>query len=177
MSFTPAPLIVSLKFDDRTFAVLNALRQHYFPPTRNVVPAHITLFHALPGAQEQLINHTLHRHCAAMPVLQISFSAVRSLGRGVAIDVNCPGLITLRRHLATAWSALLGEQDRRAYRPHVTIQNKVTPAETKRVYEHLSATWSPFDGQGEGLAVWRYVGGPWELVDEFTFPSRTPPPL
>ncbi len=67
MSSSP-PLILTLKFDDRTFAVLDELRQQHFPRSRNVVPAHITLFHALPGEQEQPIRQTLHTLCAATPL-------------------------------------------------------------------------------------------------------------
>lgn len=169
MSHAPVPLILTLKFDEDTFATLDDLRQQYFPPTRNVVPAHITLFHALPGEQEELIWQTLQARCAATPVLPIFFPQVRSLGRGVAVTVDCPGLLRLRQQLATTWGDLLGEQDRRPYRPHVTIQNKVTHAEAQRLHDRLATTWSPFGGQGEGLALWRYMGGPWELVDEFLF--------
>ncbi len=169
MPYTPAPLILTLKFDERTFAVLDELRQQHFPPSRNVVPAHITLFHALPGEQEQPIQHTLHALCAATPVLPLLFPQVRSLGRGVAVVVDCPALLRLRQQLATTWSDWLGEQDRRAYRSHVTIQNKVTHVEAQRLHARLAATWTPFTGQGEGLVLWRYVGGPWEFVDEFAF--------
>lgn len=175
MSSPPAPLIVSVKFDDHTFGVLNELRRRYFPPARNVVPAHITLFHALPGAHEDRITSTVRLHCANTSVLPLRFSALRSLGRGVAIEVACPGLLRVRDDLATAWSELLGAQDRQAYRPHVTIQNKVTSTEAKQVYDQLSATWLPFGGQGKGLMVWRYLGGPWELVDEFVFSAPTGP--
>jgi 2'-5' RNA ligase len=171
---SPLPLILTLKFDEHTFAVLDDLRQQHFPPTRNVVPAHITLFHALPGEQEDSIRQPVHALCSATPVLPIVFPQVRSLGRGVAVAVDCPALVRLRQELATAWSHLLGEQDRRPYRPHVTIQNKVAHSEAQRLYHRLAATWSPFGGRGEGLMLWRYLGGPWELVDEFAFVNVSP---
>ena len=45
------PLILTLMLDAGTQAWLEALRRAHFPPGRNLVPAHVTLFHALPGAE------------------------------------------------------------------------------------------------------------------------------
>lgn len=168
MPYEP-PLIMTLAFDAHTFAALDDLRRQHFPAYKNVVPTHITLFHALPGEHEDSIQHTLHTLCAATPVLPIFFPQVRSLGRGVALGVDCPALLRLRQQLATTWHDWLTEQDRRAYRPHVTIQNKVTPAEAQQLYDQLAATWTPFMGQGTGLRLWRYLHGPWELANEFPF--------
>jgi hypothetical protein len=47
-------LILTLKLDQTTFERANTLRQQYFPPERNVVPAHVILFHQLPGDKNQL---------------------------------------------------------------------------------------------------------------------------
>ena len=44
-----APLILTLRFDGEAFARLDDLRRAHFPPERNQIPAHLTLFHALPG--------------------------------------------------------------------------------------------------------------------------------
>jgi hypothetical protein len=44
-----APLILTLTFDERAFAFFEERRRRYFPPERNFIPAHLTLFHALPG--------------------------------------------------------------------------------------------------------------------------------
>jgi len=45
------PLVLTLALDAASEAWLQALRDAHFPPARNVVPAYVTLFHALPGAQ------------------------------------------------------------------------------------------------------------------------------
>ena len=47
----PAPLILTLKLDQASFTRLDALRQAHFPPERNWLSAHLTLFHHLPGDQ------------------------------------------------------------------------------------------------------------------------------
>lgn len=46
------PLIVTLALDEQAQARFDALRSRHFPPDRNVLDAHVTLFHALPGEQE-----------------------------------------------------------------------------------------------------------------------------
>lgn len=163
------PLILSLKLDDDTFAVVDALRAQYFPAERNFLPAHVTLFHALPGEQEAAVHQTLQALVADIPSFPLELPTVRLLGKGVALDLQCPPLIRLRRRLAGYWSALLSKQDRQPYHPHITIQNKVTPTEAQQLYQQLTATWRPLAGQATGLLLWRYVGGPWEFVDEYSF--------
>jgi hypothetical protein len=102
-----APLILTLKLEQAVFEHLDALRRTHFPPERNVIPAHLTLFHALPGEQAESIHQTLLQLCATTPVLHVRFPALRFLGRGVAVEVESPELITLRRQLAVAWSGWL----------------------------------------------------------------------
>jgi len=165
---SPPPLILTLKLDQPAFAVLDDLRAQHFPQERNFLPAHVTLFHALPGDQKQAIAAMLHELCAETTMLHLSFPKLRLLGRGVAVEIESADLIKLRKRLAATWDTWLGTQDRQEFRPHVTIQNKVTPATARRLFDDLGSTWQPFDGRGEGLLLWRYRGGPWELVDEFT---------
>ena len=168
-SVAAAPLILTLKLDKRTFDVMNGLRQQHFPPERNFLPAHITLFHALPGEAERAIREHLNVFCRQTPAPLLLFSKLRFLGRGVAIEVDSPELNRLRKQLAAVWSAWLSAQDQQGYRPHVTLQNKTTSEEARRLYEALNAVWPQLEGRGEGLLLWRYLGGPWELVEEFAF--------
>lgn len=170
-SALPLPFILTLQFDAATFARLDALRQAHFPPERNFLPAHITLFHALPGDQEVAIRQTLQTISAATPIIPLAFPTVRSLGRGVAITVASPALLALRQQLATTWPEWLGAQDRQRFQPHVTVQNKVTAEAARQLYEQLAASWQPVAGRGEGLLLWRYRGGPWEQVMTFPFQS------
>lgn len=163
------PLVLTLQFDPSTFAVLNQLRTAHFPPARNIVPAHITLFHALPGAEEQSIATALATITQTIAPVSLAFPAVRFLGRGVALAVDSAALLALRGQLAQLWEPWLGAQDKQRYRPHVTIQNKAEPQQARQLYEQLEATWESFNGQGIGLTLWRYRGGPWEHAATFTF--------
>ncbi len=160
-----APLILSLRLDGASFALLNDLRKQHFPPQRNHLDAHVTLFHALPGEEETRIKSELAAICARTSVLPLSFPRPRFLGRGVAVDIECPELIRLRADLAKNWREWLNAQDAQGWKhPHVTIQNKVAPDVARALFEELNQEWQPMNGQGEGLNLWRYLGGPWEAL-------------
>ncbi|MBW4417926.1 MAG: 2'-5' RNA ligase family protein [Myxacorys californica WJT36-NPBG1] len=163
------PLVLTLKLDQSTFDGFNELRQQHFPPARNFIPAHISLFHALPGEQESSIRQTLQTLCSQTPTLSLEFPKPRFLGKGVAVEVQAPELVRLHQRLATQWSDWLTAQDRQGYRPHITIQNKVASDDARQLYEQLTDEWKRFNGVGEGLLLWQYQGGPWALVEEFLF--------
>jgi 2'-5' RNA ligase len=163
------PLIVTLRLDEHSFARLDALRRAHFPPARNHIPAHATLFHHLPGAHREEIAAHLAQLCAGTPPVPIMAETVRFLGRGVAIVLASPPFERLRADLARHWSASLTPQDRQPFRPHVTVQNKVSAAEAQALYTRLQAEFVPFAAKGIGLCLWRYKGGPWEPLGKFRF--------
>lgn len=170
MTPTPQPLVLTLKLDQTTFDLFNELRQQHFPPERNFLPAHVTLFHALPGEHELNIRQTLQT--LRLQRLSLHFPTPRFLGRGVAIEVHCPELTQLRNHLAAIWNEWLSKQDRQGYRPHITIQNKAASNDVRQLYEQLVKSWKPCNGSGEGLLLWYYKGGPWVLADEVLFATK-----
>lgn len=166
----PPPLILTLRLDEETFARLDALRRAHFPPARNHLRAHLTLFHALPGGREGEVAAALAEVCAATPPLALTVAGVFPLGRGVAFDVHGEGLKPLRAALAGRFRAWLTPQDAQGgWRPHVTVQNKADPAEARALLEALRAGFAPRPATGEGLLLHRYLGGPWETVGAFPF--------
>ncbi len=48
MTSGPAPIIVAAEFGGTDFTWLDGLRRAHFPPERNQIAAHLTLFHHLP---------------------------------------------------------------------------------------------------------------------------------
>lgn len=163
------PLILTLWMDAAAFARFDALRRAHFPPERNLIPAHLTLFHHLPGRERTAVLAAVQDACArfARPVLQVT--GLRHLGRGVACTLVSPELAALRAQLAAAWRPWLGPQDRQGFRPHVTVQNKVAPGDADELLARLQAGFTPWEVTGEGLLLWRYLGGPWELLESETF--------
>ncbi|MDJ0386673.1 2'-5' RNA ligase family protein [Roseomonas sp. E05] len=165
----PAPLILTLGLDAASFTRLDALRRSHFPPERNHLPAHLTLFHALPGAQYEDVAANLATLAAGTAPLPLRFEGLRSLGRGAAFTVESPALARLRGLVAAAWHGTLSAQDRQPFRPHVTVQNKVAPEAARALLEVLRQGFVPWEGQGESLLLWRYRGGPWEAAAQFRF--------
>ena len=163
------PLILTLKMDAASFDHLNALRQEHFPGERNFLGAHLTLFHALPADRETQVCADLGEICAATAPMPLEFPALRFLGKGTAVEVHAPAVEALRRDLSARWQPFLGAQDARTIRPHVTIQNKVTPAAARALFDELSPNWRMDDGRGEGVSLWFYRGGPWEWVADYAF--------
>lgn len=133
------------------------------------MPAHLTLFHALPGRERDAIRRDLDAECRGRKPFDLVATGPRSLGRGVAIAFSSPELVTLRQRLAREWRDWMTPQDSAKISPHVTIQNKVLPAEARTLLAELTETWRPFTARAGGLALWRYLGGPWEPVTRIPF--------
>ncbi|MEE4310589.1 MAG: 2'-5' RNA ligase family protein [candidate division KSB1 bacterium] len=166
------PLVLTLMLDDDTFATFDNLRREYFPPERNHIPAHLTLFHALPGREKERIIRTLDQTCSRTMAFPVHFSSVRFLGGGVAIDVDSDHLESLRNKLASEWKYWLTKQDSQRYRPHITIQNKVSPNSARLLFNTIQYKWEAMEGWGMGLLLWTYIGGPWKLEKSFFFKSK-----
>lgn len=165
----PRPLILTAEMDEASFDWFDALRRAHFPAERNFIPAHLTLFHALPGDREAEIGEVLTSVCAGRPAPTLRVTGVWSLGRGVAYRLASPELEAVRAELARAFAPWLTRQDQAGWRPHVTVQNKVDPKDARALLEDLQHAFEPFDVVAEGLLLWRYLGGPWEPLGRVPF--------
>ena len=165
---TEAPLILTLALHADDQARFERLRRLHFPPGRNLIPAHVTLFHHLPGPEIEAVRDAIEARCK-MPPFLVSVLGLRFLGRGVAYALESPELTALRAGLAREWDGWLTPQDRQGYRPHVTIQNKASPDAARALHANLQAAFAPFTIRAEGLDLWRYMGGPWEQQSRHPF--------
>lgn len=157
----PAPIIVTALMGAADFAWADGLRRAHFPPERNWLPAHITLFHHLPPSLLDEVAVRLKRLCAGPPP-PARLTEVMLLGRGVALRVESPALMALREELADAFAGLLTPQDQARPRLHITVQNKVAPDAAKALAQALRRDFRPRALAIAGLAAWHYRGGPWE---------------
>jgi 2'-5' RNA ligase len=163
------PLIVTAKMDADSSDFFNELRQKHFPAERNFLAAHITLFHHLPGDKLDEIEDVLKVVASRQYEFPIIFPLVRFLGRGTAVEVESTELVSLRIKLSNKWSEYLTDQDKKKFRPHVTIQNKVEPEEAQLLFEGTKANWEMKRGKAVGLQLWHYRGGSWQIANEFDF--------
>jgi hypothetical protein len=126
------------------------------------------LFRHLPPSVEPELRRRLADY-AATPAPTAFVAGIMDLGEGTALRVESEGLDDIRNDLALALRGLLTPQDMAPWRPHVTVQNKVEPREARRLQEWLRAGFERRPLAIRGLALWRYIGGPWEPVRQFTF--------
>ena len=117
------PLVVSLLLDDEAQGRFDRLRAEHFPPERNHLRAHVTLFHALPGEHLDAVRADLAT-AADRDAFDVAVTGLRFLGRGVAFTLESAELGALSAELAAAWRPWLTAQDRQRHAPHVTVQNK-----------------------------------------------------
>ena len=164
-----APIIVSALFGPADHAWLDGLRRAHFPPERNQLAAHLTLFHHLPPSSAPELKRRLAELTRGRPAPVARAAGLVSLGRGVAIRIDSPDLAAVRAELADAFAGLLTPQDQAGWRPHVTIQNKVDPASATALLASLQPSFVPRPVAIAGLAAWWYRGGPWELLSRHMF--------
>ena len=165
----PAPIIVTALFGRQDQAAFDALRREHFPPERNVLAAHLTLFHHLPPSALDELKHRLNAATRGVRAPPAKAGGLMSLGRGVAVKIDSPGLTAIRRELCEAFAGLLTPQDAGGWRPHVTIQNKVAPSMAKLLLTALGKEFEPREVEIAGLATYYYRGGPWEQISRHMF--------
>ncbi len=157
----PAPIIVTAMLGAEDQAWLDRQRTTHFPAGRNFLPAHLTMFHHLPPSLEGEVRQRLGDLArGGRPAARIA--GLISLGTGVAYRIDSDELEDKRACLADLWDGLLMPQDRAAWRPHVTIQNKVEPAKARAMLGQLQRDFRPRSLVIAGFASWWYRGGPWE---------------
>lgn len=163
-----APIIVTALMGAGDFAWADGLRRAHFPPERNLLSAHITLFHHLPPSSLDEVKRCMAQYCAG-PAPAARLDNVMGLGRGVAFRIDSPDLMNIRDEMADAFTGLLTPQDQARPRLHITVQNKVEPAQARALEQALRAEFRPRPLQIAGLAAWHYRGGPWELAARYMF--------
>src|SRR5690349_6846802 len=155
------PLIVTALLDEVAQERFDRLRREHFPPERNHLAAHLTLFHHLPD--DPAVGDALAA-AADRPEITARVRRGGGWGGGGGYALGPP-----RAGLARTFGAVLTAQDRAKADLHLTVQNKADPAAAERLHAHLAAGFEPYDVRVVGLGLWRYLGGPWEPVQRFAF--------
>lgn len=163
------PLILSAQLPPDIHRWATRLRAAHYPPERNFLEAHVTLFHALPAPMEPELLTYLACLCRGISAPPARLGGVMNLGGGTALGIDSPALLGLREEIAGHCHGMLTAQDQGQPRLHITIQNKVARQLASRLQRELSHTVEPRDFRFVGLQLYRYRGGPWEPVKRFAF--------
>ena len=164
-------LIVTAEMGDEEFAWLDSLRRRHYPADRNQLPAHLTMFHALPPSVEAELRGRLAAISSERPP-HAMIAGLMDLGGGVAFRIVSEELDRIRERIAIDLHGLLGAQDNGGWRPHVTIQNKVTPRASGALLSEMGSDFRPRPLSITGLGLHRYLGGPWERLATYPFRGR-----
>jgi hypothetical protein len=164
-----APIIITAEMGKADQAWANGLRRAHFPPERNYLDAHITLFHHLPPGHLPEIKSRLAMLASECPPPVAWLSDVMLLGKGVAFRIDSPELLAIRDELAADFQGLLIPQDQARPRLHITVQNKVEPPVAKALHAQLADEFTPRSLAISGLAAHYYRGGPWENIARWSF--------
>jgi hypothetical protein len=147
---------VTALFGKADTAWFDDLRRAHYPAERNQLPAHLTMFHHLAPSLERELRRRLSGETRGVKAPAAQIAGLISLGEGVAYRIESPALADIRDRLADAFAPMLMPQDRAGWRPHVTIQNKVTPEQAKALLAMLQANFRPRMLPVAGLASWWY---------------------
>ena len=162
------PLIVLAELGSTDFAWLQELRRRHYPPDRNRVPAHLTVFRSLPPSAEAEVRRSLAR-AASNAAPRAAIGGIVSLDRGVALRVESPGLELVRGHLADEFRGLLSAQDRGPWTPHVTIQNKAEPKKAANLARRMREGFEARPLKIRGLGLVQYLEGSWRPLASWRF--------
>lgn len=162
------PLIVTAELGAHDQAWFDQLRRAHYPPERNQVPVHLTIFRSLPPSAEREVRTALSR-AGAEAAPRASVEGLMDFGGGVAFRIVSPELDRIREDLADFFHGLLSVQDAGGWRPHITIQNKVATREARALLARLRAEFQPRSLAIAGLGLHRYAGGRWERIAVYAF--------
>ena len=161
------PLIVTAELG-ADFGWLEDLGQRHFPPERNQLRAHLTMFHAIPPSAEAELRRILQSF-ATEPQPQARIAGLMNLGGGVAFRIASDELDAIRAEIASRLHGLLTAQDAAGWSAHVTIQNKVPPRIARALIDALGTAYDRRPVRISGLGLHRYLGGPWEILRLYPF--------
>ena len=165
----PASFIVTAELPGDVLSWADGLRAKHYPPERNKLAAHVTLFHAFAPSLREELHRVLGRLAGnyARPTAQID--SLMPLGTGTALAIRSPGMLAIREHIAEHFHGALTAQDSHAPRLHITIQNKVTSQAAKALQRDLSATLEPRAFSFAGLGLHLYCETHWDSQGSWTF--------
>jgi len=163
------PLILTAQLPADLQGWAERLRRQHYPPERNRVPAHVTLFHTLPPGAESELRRVIARLAADTPAVPARIGGIMDLGQGTALRIDSPAMLDLRDDIADFCHGLLTAQDQARPVLHVTIQNKVSKQDARALQSELYQSLEVIDFRFAGLALHQYDEGKWIELQQWRF--------
>jgi len=167
-----APFIVTAELPPDILAWADGLRRAHFPPERNKLVAHVTLFHAFAPSLRDELRRVLAAVAARHAPPRARLEGLMPLGRGTALAIRSPGMLAIRQRIADHFHGALTAQDQHAPRLHITIQNKVTPEAAKTLQKELVPGLPVREFAFAGLGLHLYRGTHWDLLGKWPFRGK-----
>lgn len=167
-----APFIVTAELPPDLLAWADGLRRMHYPPERNWLRAHVTLFHAFAPSLREELRGVLARTAAQCAPPAARLEGVMPLGKGTALAISSPGMLAIRERIAEHFHGALTAQDQHDPRLHITIQNKVSEQAARALQSELAATLRPRDFTFRGLGLYLYRGPHWDALGNWAFRGK-----
>lgn len=169
------PLLVTAELPPDILAWADHLRKANYPPERNRLQAHVTLFHALPPSSRDEVEQLLRSIASEVAAPDAQVTGLMDLGRGTALAVDSPGMAALHERLAERLHGLTQQQDARELRLHITVQNKVARRLAKELQAELETQFRPRGFRFAGFGLYGWDGSLWNFERLYPFRgSETP---
>lgn len=163
-----APLLVTAELPSDVLAWADALRQAHYPPERNRLRAHVTLFHALPASVEaELVQVLVDLARTSAPSARMT--GVMKLGNGTALAIESDETHDLHACIAERMHGLLTHQDALPLRLHVTVQNKVSAQAARALQSDLAEHFEPRNFRFKGFGLYAWEEGLWRPLRTIAF--------
>ncbi len=167
------PFIVTAELPADLFHWADALRTEHFPPERNHLAAHVTLFHALAPSLREELRGMLGQIAAEFAPPKARLDGLMHLGKGTALAIRSEEMLAVREHIAQRFHGALTAQDDHPPRLHITIQNKVDPMLARALQAELAPMLTPRKFAFTGLGLHRYCNPHWEAEGIWAFRGKT----
>jgi hypothetical protein len=146
----------------------DGLRAAHYPPERNRMGAHVTLFHGLPPSTADEVRRLLGE-AARCPPPHATIDGLMDLGRGTALSVTSPAMAAVHAELADRLHGIIQQRDARALRLHITVQNKVTRGAAVALQAELGRSALARSFRFGGLALHVWSGERWQVERVYPF--------
>lgn len=162
------PLLICAELPPAVFAWAEALRRAHYPADRNRLGAHVTLFHGLPPSAGDAVLGLL-AELSRLPPPDARIAGLMDLAGGTAFTVESPAMVDIHAAMAERLHGLIQQRDARELRLHVTIQNKVPPAQARALQADLAASFQPRPFRFRGFGLYGWTGDIWRQTRVFAF--------